>query len=116
MRQRLIADVPSARPARRPLIQRQWDASSAQDWSREDWIAIVVSPIVFGCMLIGLTKLLLLQPDGIWLVLAAVAGMGIIYWVIDPKLRAVSEEYERAQSRYLDDLEHRVRWQEQEAR
>ena len=71
----------------------------------------MLSPVVFACLLFGLTKLLLLQPGGAWLLLEAVAGSAVIYWVIDPKLRAVSAEYETRQSRYIEDLERRVRWE-----
>ena len=63
--------------------------------------------------MIGVTNLLLLQPGGIFLVVAAVGGAGVIYWVIDPKLRAVSVEYEAQQEQYVKELEQRLRWQEE---
>jgi len=94
----------------RPLIRRTWTAEQAGEWTREDWIVIVLSPLVFAFILFGLTKLLLLQISGLWLVLAAIAGAAAIYWVIDPKLRAVSEEFETTQAKYLEELERSVRW------
>jgi len=94
----------------RPLIRRTWTAEQAGEWTREDWIVIVLSPLVFAFILFGLTKLLLLQISGLWLVLAAIAGAASIYWVIDPKLRAVSKEFETTQARYLEELERSVRW------
>ena len=94
----------------RPLIRRSWTAEQASEWTREDWIVIVLSPLVFAFILFGLTKLLLLQISGLWLVLAAIAGAAAIYWVIDPKLRAVSEEFETTQAKYLEELERSVRW------
>ena len=36
------------------------------------------------------------------------AGTAAIYWVIDPKLRAVSREYEARQARYVEQLEQRL--------
>ena len=96
----------------RPLIRRRWTAEEAQDWTREDWIAIVLSPMVFAAIMFGLTKLLLLQWSGLWSLLGAVVGCSVIYWVIDPKLRAVSADYEAQQGSYLDTLERRLRWQE----
>ena len=96
--------------AGRPLIRRTWTAEQAGEWTREDWIVIVLSPLVFALILFGLTKLLLLQISGLWLVLAAIAGAAAIYWVIDPKLRAVSEEFETTQAKYLEELERSVRW------
>jgi len=94
----------------RPLIRRTWTADQAGEWTREDWIVIVLSPLVFAFILFGLTKLLLLQISGLWLVLAAIAGAAAIYWVIDPKLRAVSREFETTQAKYLEELERSVRW------
>ena len=94
----------------RPLVRRTWTAEQAGEWTREDWIVIVLSPLVFAFILFGLTKLLLLQISGLWLVLAAIAGAAAIYWVIDPKLRAVSQEFETTQAKYLEELERSVRW------
>jgi hypothetical protein len=62
--------------------------------------------------MLGVASLLLLQPSGLWLTAGAVLGTGIIYWIIDPKLRAVSAEYEVKQAAYLEDLERGVRWEE----
>jgi len=95
---------------RRPIIRRAWTAEQSVEWTREDWIVIVLSPLVFACTMFGLTKLLLLQVSGVWLSLAAVAGAAAIYWVIDPKLRAVSLEFEATQAKYLEELERSVRW------
>ena len=47
---------------------------------------------------------------GFAMLLAAAAGCAAIYWVIDPKLRAVSSEYEQRQSRYVARLEQRMKW------
>ncbi len=103
-----------AKPAateRRPLIRRTWTPEQADSWSREDWIAILLSPLVFGVGMIGLTKLLLLQPSGFTLTAGAVVGALVMYWVIDPKLRAVSTEYEAKQAQYLELLERRLHWE-----
>jgi hypothetical protein len=97
-------------PERRPFIRRTWTAEQSVEWTREDWIVIVLSPLVFAGTLFGLTKLLLLQVSGVWMSLAAVVGAVAIYWVIDPKLRAVSREFEATQAKYLEELERSVRW------
>jgi len=113
VRRGLIEEASQKEEDPRPLIRRSWTPEQAEDWTREDWIAIFLSPCVMGALMIGVTKLLLLQPGGLWLVLGAVAGAGIIYWVIDPKLRAVSSEYEEQQARYVEQLEKRLRWQDE---
>ncbi|MEJ2218935.1 MAG: hypothetical protein P8099_20310 [Gemmatimonadota bacterium] len=103
----------SSTTTHRPLIRRQWTAEEADSWSREDWIAIVLSPVVYAFVLIGLARLLLGMADG---ALTLIAGIGLallLYWVIDPKLRAVSEEYEAKQAAYLVELERKLRWQDE---
>ena len=111
-----LAGQAAAVDEKRPLIRRHWTPEQADSWTREDWIAIVLSPLVMAALMIGVTKLLLLQPGGILLVVAAVVGAGVIYWVIDPKLRAVSVEYEAQQEQYVKELEQRLRWQEEGGR
>jgi hypothetical protein len=101
----------AAPPRRRPLIRRQWTAREADDWSREDWIVIVLSPLSFAFAMLAAAKLMLLQPDGLLYLLATIVCVLGGYWVIDPKLRAVSSEYEARQAAYLRDLEARTRWE-----
>jgi len=103
---------PPAPPARRPLIRRVWTPEAADAWSREDWIAIVLSPLVMALAMIGAANLFLGRTPGTWQ-LAAAAGMTVLlFWVIDPKLRAVSVEYEERQARDLERLERLMRWKE----
>ncbi len=105
-----IAQAPprAAGAARRPLIRRRWTAAEAQEWTREDWIAIVLSPLVFAGVMFGLTGVLLMQTTGFWILAAALAGWAILYYAIDPKLRAVSSEYEAQQAGYIADVERRA--------
>ena len=113
VRRGLIEDeVKVEEKGRRPLIRRKWTAQQADGWSREDWIVVVLSPIAMGFLMIGVTKTLLLQPGGILMLVGAVLGIGFIYWVIDPKLRAISAEYEEQQAQYVKELENRLRWQD----
>jgi len=105
------SSIDAAAGRRRPLIQRTWTAAEAEEWTREDWIAIGLSPLVMASFMMGVASLLLLRPGGIALTLFAVVGTLAIYWVIDPKLRAVSAEYEQRQAKYLEELERGVRWE-----
>jgi len=113
VRRGLLADAQEEKEASRPLIRRSWTPAQADGWTREDWIAVVLSPLVFAALMIGVTKTLLLQPAGLWLLGGAILGTAAIYWVIDPKLRAVSREYETRQARYVEQLEKRLRWQDE---
>ncbi len=106
----IAAETRQPRDGKRPLIRRQWTPDEAENWSREDWIAIILSPIVYALVVIGVARLLLGLSDGVLITLGALLGAILLYWVIDPKLRAVSVEYEARQGEYLADLEKSVRW------
>jgi hypothetical protein len=122
VRRGLIAEATAAARARgdgiagsapRPLIKRRWTAAEAEEWTREDWIVIALSPLVMAAFMIGVASILVLRPGGIALTLFAVVGTLAIYWIIDPKLKAVSAEYEQRQAKYLEELERGVRWEQE---
>lgn len=108
----LIQEEPPVPAGSRPFLKRTWTPREADAWTREDWIAIVLSPLVFAAGMVGTAQVLLLQPEGwLWLTVA-VGGSFLLYWIIDPKLRAISEEYEAKQAAYLATQESRQRWEE----
>ncbi len=96
---------------RRFLIKRDWTAEEADEWTREDWLAIVVSPLAYMALMIGVALTLFKMWSGVVLFILGIALTAIMYWVIDPKLRAVSEGYEKKQKQYLEHLEKIVRWE-----
>lgn len=92
------------------FIRRHWTALEADEWTREDWIVVVISPLIYGLLMIGLALALILN---IWGYVALVIGIVltvVMHWIIDPKLKAVSEEYEKRQHMYLHELEQKARW------
>jgi hypothetical protein len=72
----------------------------------------VLAPIVYALVMVGVATGLLGRPSGAAMLLGGLALGGVIYWVIDPKLRAISAEYEERQAEYLRDLERSMRWQD----
>ena len=93
------------------LIRRQWTAKDADEWRKEDWIAIVLSVLSYIFLSIGSALSFLLLPVGF-----VVLGIGIVftllmYWVIDPKLKVISEEYEKKQKDYLLQIEEIQKWE-----
>lgn len=94
------------------FIKRNWKPGEADNWTKEDWIVIVISPLNYILLTIGTGLSLLFLPIGFF-----VLGIGIIltilmHWIIDPKLKAISNEYEEKQHKYLLELEKKVRWEE----
>ena len=94
-------------------MRRKWTPQEADEWTREDYWALVFSSLAYILIMVG-TGLLLLLP--LWGALATLAGLvaaGVMYWIIDPKLRTISTEYEARQKQYLSDLERTMKWEEE---
>lgn len=95
-------------------LKRHWKPEEADSWTKEDWVAIIISPVAYALLMIGLALLIFLRWDGLILF---VLGLGItffLHYLIDPKLKAISAEYEKKQKEYLERLEMVVRWREDE--
>jgi hypothetical protein len=93
-------------------IKRKWTAQEADQWTKEDYITFIISPLVYGFLAIGLMLSLLLLWYGLVVLGAGVVLFFIMIWIIDPKLKALSEDYEVKQKKYLEDLEKISRWEE----
>jgi hypothetical protein len=92
-------------------IKRRWTADEADRWTKEDYVTFVVSPLVYVLLLIGTALSLLLRWYGFLLLGIGLALFLFMLWVIDPKLKAISEDYELKQKNYLEDLEKIARWE-----
>ena len=92
-------------------IKRRWTAVEADRWTKEDYLTFVISPLVYVLLMIGTALSLLLRWYGFLLLGAGVVLLLLMLWIIDPKLKAISESYEVKQKQYLEDLEKIVRWE-----
>jgi membrane protein YdbS with pleckstrin-like domain len=93
-------------------IKRRWTAAEADRWTKEDHLVFVISPLVYVLLAVGTALSLLLLWYG-WVLLAlGIVLMLAMIWIIDPKLKAISEDYEAKQKKYLEELEKIVRWEE----
>lgn len=95
-----------------PLIQRKWTPAEADEWTKEDWIAIVISPMAYVLIMLGTALSFLLLWYGFLILGAGIIMTILMHWIIDPKLKVISEEYENRQKDYLLELERSVRWEE----
>ncbi|NWG14608.1 MAG: hypothetical protein HXY20_13860 [Acidobacteria bacterium] len=93
-------------------IKRSWTPHEADEWTKEDWIAIVLSPLSFILITFGLAMSLFLLTAGFVMLLIGIAITVFMFWVIDPKLDVLSEDYERKQREYLNELEKIQRWED----
>ena len=93
------------------LIKRKWTAAEADEWSKEDWIAILFSVLAYTFLTIGSALSFLLIPAGFVILGLGIASTLLMYYVIDPKLRTISSEYEKKQKEYLHQLDEIQRWE-----
>ncbi len=93
------------------LIKRTWTADEADHWTKEDYITFVLSPLVYVLLMIGAALSLLLLWYGFLMLALGVVLLLVMLWIIDPKLKAISEDYEVKQKHYLEDLEKIERWE-----
>jgi len=103
--------VSERKVARHSIIKRDWTAEEADEWTREDWLAIILSPLSYMTLMIGLALALLKMWAGVALFLFGIACTAVMAWIVDPKLQAISEEYEKKQKQYLEHLERVMRWE-----
>lgn len=94
------------------FIKRRWTPKEADEWRKEDWIAILLSVLAYITITVGSALSFLLLTSGF-----IIFGVGILltllmYWVIDPKLKMISSEYEKKQKEYLLQLEKIQTWEE----
>jgi Na+/proline symporter len=96
---------------RHSLFKRDWSAEEAEEWTREDWITILISPLAYMAMMLGVALALLRMWSGVLLLGAGILLTVAMHRIIDPKLKAISAEYEKKQKAYLEELDKIIRWE-----
>ena len=61
--------------------------------------------------MIGTALAFLLMPSGFIILGIGIALSLLMYWVIDPKLKTISSEYEKKQKDYLKKLDEIQKWE-----
>jgi len=95
-----------------PFIKRKWTPKEADEWTKEDLLAAIISPIAYIAWMVGTALSLLLIKVGFLILIIAVVLTLFMIFVIDPKLSTISREYEKKQKKYIEELEKTVRWEE----
>jgi len=93
-------------------IQRKWTPAEADNWTKEDWLTIILSPLAYIALSLGVGLSLLMLWQGYLLLGIGIVLTVLMHWVIDPKLKMISSEYEKQQKKYLEELEQSVRWED----
>ncbi len=92
-------------------IRRTWSPQAAEEWTREDLLACILSPLAYLALAVGTALSLLQQVVGYVVLALGVFLAWAMYYVIDPKLRMISAEYEAKQHQYMKELEKIQRWE-----
>jgi small-conductance mechanosensitive channel len=94
------------------LIRRIWTAREADEWTKEDLVTIIISPLIYFLLTIGVALSALLIPLGFLLLVLGILLIVVMVFIINPKLSVISEDYEKKQKKYLEELEKKVKWEE----
>ena len=94
------------------LFRKDWTPEQADEWGINDWIAVIISPLIYVLILVGAALSMLLIPIGFALLAAGIVLLLVLLRVIDPKLAAVSRGYEEKQKHYIEELERKVKWED----
>jgi hypothetical protein len=93
------------------FLRRSWTAGDADEWTKEDWLTIVISPLAYIFLMVGTALSMMLLPSGYLVLAIGVVLTILMHWIIDPKLKVISGEYEKRQREYLEELERKARWE-----
>lgn len=94
------------------FIRRQWTPKEADEWTKEDTITVIISPLVYVLIMVGVALSIMLIKIGFVLLAAGIVLLLVMIYIINPKLSAISEGYEKKQKHYIEELEKKVRWEE----
>jgi hypothetical protein len=95
-------------------IRRKWTPHEADEWTKEDWIAVILSPLSYICITVGVAMSLFLLTAGFIILGIGIVITIVMFYVIDPKLKSLSAGYEKKQRAYLEELEQIQRWEDKE--
>ncbi len=93
------------------FIKNKWTAKDAEEWGREDWIAITLSALSYITLMVGSALSIMLIPSGFVILGIGIVSAILMYKVIDPKLKTISSSYEAKQKDYLHQLDEIQKWE-----
>ena len=94
------------------IIKKDWSSEEADAWTKEDFYAVVLSVISFLLVFIGTCYAFLLESIGFLLLAIGALLIYFTFRIINPKLNAISADYEKKQKKYLENLDKIIKWEE----
>jgi len=93
------------------LVKGSPEIVSYKEWSWEDLMACILSPLAYFNGLAGVALLFLNQWTGWVLTINALALGAAMFYIIDPKLSRLSSDFEKKQKEYLEELDRMIEWE-----
>jgi len=87
------------------------DPNEEQEWSWHELVASVLSIGSYLFVAVGIAGSLLLLNWGYWTLLVGIVCTGLMFAVIDPKLKRLSDVFAKKQKGYLDQVGRIQRWE-----
>ncbi len=98
------------------LFKRDWTPIEAEEWTRHDLWASALSAASFFLTAVGVAGSLLLQTWGFVTLGLALVCVYVMFRIIDPKLRAISTDFEAKEAAYIEQLDRAIRWEKDDGR
>ncbi len=105
----LIEEAKSARD--KGLLETDWSPAESDEWTIHDVLASVFSAVSYILIAIGVAGSLLLLWWGFLALIAGCICIYLMYRIIDPKLKAMSVEFEKMQKTHLERVDKTTRWE-----
>ncbi|MCP4226323.1 MAG: hypothetical protein GY773_23550, partial [Actinomycetia bacterium] len=83
------------------LFEKNWTPEEADMWTSHDVVAAVLSSACYILVAIGVAGTLMFRPWGYACLLGSMICGGLMFRIIDPKLKAMSVAFEQNQEEYL---------------
>jgi len=93
------------------LSRKDWSPDQADEWTIHDLLASLLSVVAYMLTAIGVAGALLLRVWGFVALVVGIVSVVLMYRVIDPKLRAMSEAFAKRQDEFLKHVDKTTRWE-----
>jgi hypothetical protein len=94
------------------LFKKDWTPVQADEWTYHDILASGFSALSYLLVAIGVAGALLLEWWGFVATGVGIVCIILMFKVIDPKLKAISSEFEARQREFLEHVERIMRWED----
>ncbi len=97
---------------RMKLFKKDWTPEEADEWTSHDFWASFLGVLAYILIAVGIIGSFFLQLWGFAAVVLALVLSLVVFFIIDPKLKAMSKSFDKKQAGYLKKMEQTNRWED----